>query len=96
MIKIDNRVVRNVLEFHQARFESLLRRAVASAVTIEPDYVRPHSFIVRDALLPGVCQLVTEKRCTCLEFKGFGACPHHAVVMQHLQDHATRPFAPAA
>jgi hypothetical protein len=84
MKTMSNIVALRTNEFHHRRHESLLKRAEKAKIEIEPDYVHPAAFIAREAACIGYCNVVTRESCTCPEFRGWGDCPHHAMVVAEL------------
>ena len=62
----------------------MLRRAEMAQVEFEADYVRPNSYIAREAAHKGYCEVVPAQGCPCAEYRGWEACPHHALLLHLL------------
>ncbi len=76
---VDQRVRDAAIE----QYRGLLRQAHAAGLTIEPDTIHPHTWIVRCPDEPCRIDLTTRDTCTCRRFRVWRRCPC-VVLVNHL------------
>lgn len=77
-------VADRIAEVERGRHARLLKRAQALRLMVDPDYCRADACIVWSPLKRGRCEVVSMESCSCREFRLWGACPHHAAVVEAL------------
>lgn len=77
-------VADRIAEVERGRHARLLARAQALRLMVDPDYCRADACIVWSPINRGRCEVVSMDSCSCREFRLWGACPHHAAVVEAL------------